>query len=74
MCKDIYSWHAAIPCVYVSLPVCRTIHKKKKKKKKKTTLHTSFSQLRANQAPDPPWEDRLTYTDQIDVIEQHRSS
>ena len=38
--------------------------------KKKENLHTSSSQLRADQAPDPSWRDRLIYTDQIDVTDQ----
>ena len=35
--------------------------------KEKKNLSTSSSQLKANQAPDPPWGDRLTYTDQMNV-------
>ena len=40
------------------------------KKKKKENLYTASSQLRADQAPNPPWADRLSYTDQIDVPNQ----
>ena len=35
--------------------------------KKEKNLCTSSSQLRADQAPNAPWGDRLMYTDQIDV-------
>ena len=32
---------------------------------KKENFYTSSSQLRADQAPDPPWGDRLNHTDQM---------
>ena len=35
--------------------------------KKKKNRYTSSSQLRADQAPNAPWRDRLIYTDQTDV-------
>ena len=38
-------------------------------RKKKKNLHTSSSQLRADQAPNTPWGDRLIYTDQINVTD-----
>ena len=52
-------------CTMRTLPGVRTSRDCKKKK----NLYTSSCQLRANQAPDPPWEGRLIYTDQIDVID-----
>jgi hypothetical protein len=34
-----------------------------RKKKKQKNLYTSLSQLRADKAFNPPWGDRLLYTD-----------
>ena len=44
-----------------------------KKKKEKKNLHISSSHFRADQAPDPPWGDRLIHTDQINVTDPQDS-
>ena len=36
---------------------------------KKNNLYTSSSQLKADQAPEPPWGNRLIYKDLIDVTD-----